>query len=204
MNIFFVFDEYTDYASPEVTRRYADILMDAIRNPFKPRPSGEVVLGVIAQEYDSLYYLANLNLTIDYRFWVLGVKSASNSAQKHFLENFKEYTDAVVQEAEYRQWHYIQNIEDYFDTRRLNAAIYVLHSMLELNYALPDEVFNHPTVVALRRLGCDMMIMDNVRRSSLYWSSCNIFTLHRTFLHITRSRHWKSIPLTFLLPSCMS
>ncbi|SJL11821.1 uncharacterized protein ARMOST_15232 [Armillaria ostoyae] len=144
MNISFVFDEYTDYASPEVARRYADIIMDAIRNPFEPRPSGKVVLGVIAQE-----------------FWVLGVQSASSSAQKHFLESFKEYTDSVVQEAEHRQQHHIQNIEDYFNTRRLNAAIYVLHSMLELSYDLPDEVFNHPAVVALRRLGCDMMIMDN-------------------------------------------
>ncbi len=204
MNIFFVFDEYTDYASPEVTRRYADIIMDAIRNPFEPRPSGEVVLGVIAQEYDSLYYHANLNLTIDHRFWVLAVKSASNSAQKHFLESFKEYTDSVVQEAENRHRHYIQNIEDYFDTRRLNAAVYVLHSMLELCYDLPDEVFDHSTVVSLRRLSCDLIIMDNVRRSGLYWSSCNMFTLHRTFLHTTRNRHLKSIPLTFLLPSCTS
>ncbi len=50
MNLFFVFDEYTDNASPNVVRKYADIVMDAIRNPTKPRPDGEVVLGVVAQE----------------------------------------------------------------------------------------------------------------------------------------------------------
>ncbi|SJL11787.1 uncharacterized protein ARMOST_15196 [Armillaria ostoyae] len=71
-------------SSIDFMRRYADIIMDAIRNPFEPHPNGEVVLGVIAQE-----------------FWVLGVQSASSSTQKHFLESFKEYTDSIVQEAEH-------------------------------------------------------------------------------------------------------
>ncbi len=51
MNLFFAFDEYTDNAPPEVVRQYADVVMDAIRNPIKPRHSDEVVLGIIAQEY---------------------------------------------------------------------------------------------------------------------------------------------------------
>ncbi len=50
MNLVFVIDEYTDNATPEVVRQYFDVVIDALRNPAKPRPSDEVVLGVITQE----------------------------------------------------------------------------------------------------------------------------------------------------------
>ncbi|SJL16467.1 uncharacterized protein ARMOST_19993 [Armillaria ostoyae] len=144
MNQFFVFDEYTDNAPPEIVRQYADIVMDAIRDPTKPRPSDEVVLGLVAQE-----------------FWALGVKAASNTSQKRFIETFGHYTDAVVQQAKDRHHRYIRNINDYFDVRRLTIGVDPSYAMLELGYDLPDEVFYHPTVVALRRMSCDLIIMDN-------------------------------------------
>ncbi|KAK0220880.1 terpenoid synthase [Armillaria nabsnona] len=144
MNLFFVFDEYTDNAPPEIVRQYADVIMDAIRDPTKPRPSDEVVLGLVAQE-----------------FWALGVKSASNTSQKHFVEAFGHYTDAVVEQAKDRHHRYIRNVDDYFDVRRLTIGVDPSYAMLELGYDLPDEVFYHPTVVALRRMSCDLIIMDN-------------------------------------------
>ncbi|KAK0437390.1 terpenoid synthase [Armillaria borealis] len=144
MNLFFVFDEYTDRVPPEVVRQYADIVMDSIRNPSKLRPTDEVVLGVIAQE-----------------FWALGATTASSTSQRYFVESFAHYTDSVVQQAEDRHRHHIRNVGDYFDIRRLTVGVYPLYGMLGLSYDLPDEVFNHPTVVALGHLGCDMIIMDN-------------------------------------------
>ncbi|KAK0215212.1 terpenoid synthase [Armillaria nabsnona] len=98
MNLFFVFGEYTDNAPPEIVRQYADIVMDAIRDPTKPRPSDEVVLGLVAQE-----------------FWGRGVKSASKTSQKRFVEAFGHYTAAVVEQAKDRHHRYIRNIDDYFD-----------------------------------------------------------------------------------------
>ncbi|KAK0215217.1 terpenoid synthase, partial [Armillaria nabsnona] len=144
MNLFAIFDAYTDNAPPDIVRQYIDIVMDTIKNPSKPRASDEVVLGIVAQE-----------------FWTLGVKSASNTSRKHFVESFRHYADSMVQQAEDRHHHHIRNVEEYFDIRRLTVAVDVLYSLLELSYDLPDEVFTHPTVVALRRLGCDMIIMDN-------------------------------------------
>ncbi|KAK0421583.1 terpenoid synthase [Armillaria borealis] len=144
INLLFTFDEYTDNAPPETVRQYADVVMDAVRNPTKPRPSDEVVLGIIAQE-----------------FWTLGVQSASSTSQKHFVESLGHYVDSVVQEAEDRHHRRIRNVEDYFDNRRWNIGTDMLHAMLELSYDMPDEVFNHPTVVALRSVGHDLMILDN-------------------------------------------
>ncbi len=162
MHLLFAFDDYTDNAPPEVVRRYADVVMDAVRNPIKSRPSDEVVLGVIAQEYGYSCLCIRLILINDYRFWALGVKSASSTSQKHFMESLSHYVDALVQEAEDRHHRRIRNVEDYFDIRRWNIGIYMVHAMVELNYDMPDEVFNHPTVVALRGMGRDLMILDNV------------------------------------------
>jgi Delta6-protoilludene synthase len=50
MNVFFVIDEYTDLANGIETRYLADIVMDALWNPHKERPSGEWIGGQIVQE----------------------------------------------------------------------------------------------------------------------------------------------------------
>lgn len=50
MNLFFVVDEYTDVESAAVTRQMVDIVIDALNNPHKPRPEGEILLGQVAKE----------------------------------------------------------------------------------------------------------------------------------------------------------
>lgn len=50
MNLFFVIDEYTDVANESEAREMARIIMDAIHNPWRPRPGGEWVGGEIARQ----------------------------------------------------------------------------------------------------------------------------------------------------------
>lgn len=50
MNLFFVFDEYSDVATENGARQQADIIMDALRNPHLKRPAGEWVGGEITQQ----------------------------------------------------------------------------------------------------------------------------------------------------------
>ena len=50
MNLFFVFDEYTDALDEAGTRALADISMDAALSPSKPRPEGESVIGEISKQ----------------------------------------------------------------------------------------------------------------------------------------------------------
>lgn len=57
MNLFFVIDEYSDIAPVEEVRQQKDIVMDALRNPHKPRPEGEWVGGEVARQYVSLSVL---------------------------------------------------------------------------------------------------------------------------------------------------
>ena len=50
MNLFFVVDEYTDVEPEPVVREMMNIVIDALNNPHKPRPEGEILLGEVAKQ----------------------------------------------------------------------------------------------------------------------------------------------------------
>lgn len=45
MNWFFLYDEYSDLATPQEAQEMATITLDALYNPEKARPAGECVIG---------------------------------------------------------------------------------------------------------------------------------------------------------------
>jgi uncharacterized protein (DUF2126 family) len=51
MSLFFIFDEWSDVSDEKDTRRQADAIMDALRNPYKPRPQGEWVGGEATRQF---------------------------------------------------------------------------------------------------------------------------------------------------------
>lgn len=50
MNLFFAIDEYSDAGTESGVREIADVVLDALKNPHKPRPEGETPLGAVAKE----------------------------------------------------------------------------------------------------------------------------------------------------------
>jgi hypothetical protein len=62
MNLFFVIDEESDLADEQLARYQADCIMDALHNPYKPRPPGEWVGGRITQEYDRFPSLSSTSV----------------------------------------------------------------------------------------------------------------------------------------------
>ena len=51
MNLLFVIDDYTSVEPAPVVRAMADIVLDALNNPHKSRPEGEILLGVVTQQH---------------------------------------------------------------------------------------------------------------------------------------------------------
>ena len=51
MNLFYVFDEYTDIADTKGAEEIRNVVVDAMRNPHKPRPEGELLIGEMTREY---------------------------------------------------------------------------------------------------------------------------------------------------------
>ena len=50
MNLYFIFDDFSDVARPEEVQAMADIIMDALRNPTKPREAREWVGGELTRQ----------------------------------------------------------------------------------------------------------------------------------------------------------
>ncbi|KAI0293868.1 isoprenoid synthase domain-containing protein [Multifurca ochricompacta] len=80
MNMVFVFDEYTDRATAEEAQVYADIAMDALRNPHVPRPKGEWIGGEVTRHQLR-------------RFLKRACKQAADRNRGH-IRNIEEYIEA--------------------------------------------------------------------------------------------------------------
>ena len=50
MHLVFLFDEYSDRSTPSEVRKQKEVVMDAFRNPYTPRPKGEWICGEVARQ----------------------------------------------------------------------------------------------------------------------------------------------------------
>ncbi|KAG6859876.1 hypothetical protein C0995_002602 [Termitomyces sp. Mi166 len=144
MKLFFVFDLYTDTATLHEAQQLAATVMDALRNPDKPRPSGECIIGEIARQFSKL-----------------SMRCASAGARRRFIAKFDMYTAAVVQEARDRAENHIRNVHDYFLLRRHTIGAMPSFTFLHLELELPDRVFEDPVIQKLEKASTDMIILCN-------------------------------------------
>ncbi|KAG5350946.1 hypothetical protein C0989_008523 [Termitomyces sp. Mn162] len=144
MNLFFAFDAYTDIAVPHEAQQLASIVMDGLRNPDKPRPSGESVIGEIARQFSKI-----------------SMKCASEIARRRFIAKFDMYTAAVVQETIDRAENHIRSIDDYFLVRRHTIGAMPSFVLLHFELELPEEVFEDPVIQRLENASADMISLCN-------------------------------------------
>ncbi|EJD04763.1 terpenoid synthase [Fomitiporia mediterranea MF3/22] len=142
--LLFAIDEYTDVDSEAAVRDMADIVIDALRNPEKSRPEGEIPLGEVTRQ-----------------FWERAIKTASPSSQRHMIEGFTYYIEEVVQQAAHRDNCTQLTIASYLENRRGNVGSVPAYVAMELDLNLPDEVFYHPTIANLSVNVSDLLIFDN-------------------------------------------
>ncbi|KAI0052749.1 terpenoid synthase [Auriscalpium vulgare] len=144
MNMFFVYDEYSDVAPADEVQVMANIIMDALRNPHKPRPEGEWVGGEVTRQ-----------------FWEMAIKTASAQSQKRFIETFGTYTQSVVQQAADRDHHYIRTVQEYLEVRRDTIGAKPSFAILEVGMDIPDEAIEHPIIQEMSILSIDMILLGN-------------------------------------------
>ncbi|KIJ24352.1 hypothetical protein M422DRAFT_62343 [Sphaerobolus stellatus SS14] len=145
--LFFILDEYTDFESASVVRQMVDVVIDALNNPQKPRPEGELVLGEIARQ-----------------FWERGMRTAIPMAQKHMIESFVAYLESVVQQAADRDVNTIRTMDCYLSDRCDNIGARPCFVIMELDFNLVDDVFYHPVIVELSGYCADLIALDNMDR----------------------------------------
>ncbi|KAK4442054.1 terpenoid synthase [Podospora aff. communis PSN243] len=174
MILFYAFDEYTDVENGAGARKIADIMINALHHPEKPRPAGEIPLGELARQ-----------------FWSRALPVASPMSQRHFLQTMEEYANGCVQQAEDRAANRIRAIDDYWAVRRLTSGCFPTFTMIELGLDFPAEVYMHPLLVRLREI-----IMQSVSAINDVLSY-NVERLRGHELHnlITAVMHEKSLTL---------
>jgi len=144
MNTFFVFDDISDCQTACEVRKVADIIMDAIRNPDKPRPDGEPLLGEIHRS-----------------FWALASAKASITATRRFVKHYELYAAAVCEQAEDRDNSFVRDIDAYMALRRDTIGAKPSFDLLLLAMEIPDEKLDDPKIVELELLAIDMIILGN-------------------------------------------
>jgi Delta6-protoilludene synthase len=176
MALFFIYDEFTDKVDGDGARLYADMVMDAIRNPHKERPQGEAKLGEIARQY--VHVLVNVAPLSDDpgfdRFWLRALKISGPAAQTRFISSFSEYVYAVIDEASDRAEGNIRGIDDYLKLTRLTAGGYPAFVAVEASLNIPNEVMAHPALESLRSLAAESLVLTNVGISS----DCHKYTVY--------------------------
>ncbi|KAH7926244.1 terpenoid synthase [Leucogyrophana mollusca] len=144
MRLLFFIDEYTDVSDAAAAREVADIAVDALKNPHKARPEGEIVIGELVR-----------------KFWAETIESASAASQRHFIKQFADYIYMVITEAADRDAGICRTIEDYLAVRRGTVATRPSFMPLELPLEIPDEVYFHPVVTKLIDYISELIIIDN-------------------------------------------
>ncbi|KAJ6555571.1 terpenoid synthase [Mycena vulgaris] len=144
MNLFFVIDEHTDVAETDTARVQANIVMDALRNPYTTRPTNEWIGGEVTRQ-----------------FWVNAMKTATSTSQRRFIDTFQSYMDSVVQQADDRNSSRIRDVNSYFEVRRDTIGAKPSFAICEIHMNLPHAVITHPVVVKLTNLCIDALIIGN-------------------------------------------
>ncbi|KAI0296936.1 isoprenoid synthase domain-containing protein [Multifurca ochricompacta] len=140
MNMIIMFDEYTDMATADAAQVFADIAMDALRNPHVPRPKDEWIGGEVTRQY-----------------WELAIKTASPGSQKRFIASFDAFSKEIVKQAADRSRKHIRSIQEYIKARRVTIGGKPAFALIELGMNLSDEAINHPTIEELSMLAIDMI-----------------------------------------------
>ncbi|KAI9438411.1 terpenoid synthase [Russula earlei] len=144
MALFYVFDEFTDNVDGKGTREYAEIVVNALRNPHHDRPLGEAKLGEVTRQ-----------------FWLRAMQKSCASAQERFIASFAEYAYAVIDEASDRAKGSVRTIKEYLRLTRLTAGPYPCFFPIEMDLDIPDEVMTHPSMQMMRSLAAESLVLGN-------------------------------------------
>ncbi|KAL7796671.1 isoprenoid synthase domain-containing protein [Trichoderma ceciliae] len=144
MHLFFMFDEYSDKASPDEVLYQAQIMLDALKSPETPRPKGEWVGGEIMRQF--LLHLPS---------------TATETFRARFGATWIQYVDSVVKQAQYRSESRILDLEDFLAVRRHTSGAPSTIAFYEMNSDIPDDIREHPIVRELEILAVDLIVIAN-------------------------------------------
>ncbi|KAL7791176.1 isoprenoid synthase domain-containing protein [Trichoderma afarasin] len=144
MHLFFMFDEYSDKASPEEVLYQAQVMIDTLKSPETPRPKGEWIGGEIIRQF--LLHLPS---------------TATETFRARFGATWIQYVHSVVQQAQFRSESRILDLEDFLAVRRHTSGAPSTIAFYEMNSDIPDDIREHPVIRELEVLAVDLIVIAN-------------------------------------------
>lgn len=146
---FYLIDDTCDGAStpePRWTRRYIVELLAVLHGSTRP---GEVFVGA-----------ARVMLV---EFWAALRAHTAATWQHRFTDAVAHYLDGVLAEAENKAAGHRPSVDEYVELRRLASAAEISHLLTEFatHTHLPDAVYHHPALRAVRLAGNDLLSWFN-------------------------------------------
>ncbi|KAH8103083.1 isoprenoid synthase domain-containing protein, partial [Cristinia sonorae] len=144
MNWLFHLDNLSDDMTDRGTVRTAVDIMNTLYHP---------------KSYRASYRVGKM--TGDY--WRRLILTASPGAQQRFQETMDFFFQAVTQQAQDRQNGVVPDLESYISLRRDTSGCKPCWALIEYAYnlTLPDEVMEHPIIVALGEATNDLVTWSN-------------------------------------------
>jgi hypothetical protein len=162
MNGTYVLDEHSDVSGGPEVQKQKDIVMDALHNPYEPRPKGEWICGEIVRQWVLCHLILNIWTYPTDRFWERIIPHATAQTQKRFIKALGDSLEAMKLQAIDRRENRIRDIKDYIDMRRDSDGAKPSFVLVELGLDIPDEVMSHPAVEVMNETANDMIWIVNV------------------------------------------
>ncbi|KIM35056.1 hypothetical protein M413DRAFT_32803 [Hebeloma cylindrosporum] len=144
--ILLAMDEVSDEGGSELNTQIREIVMDAFRNPYNERPGGEHQLGEMTRD-----------------FWIRALDRLPPGAFSipRFIDTFDAYANAIVTKAKDKVERRHRTFEEYLSIRRSTIGLLPCFIISESMLNIPDDVYNHSRMVALRELAMVLIIIAN-------------------------------------------
>jgi hypothetical protein len=98
------------------------------------------------------------------------MRDCAPAVQQRFKSNVQTFFHSVQQEASFRTLGLVPDLETYMEMRRNTSGCKLVFDLIEysLDLELPDDVIEHPVIVALNQAANDLVTWSNV---SAIWST---------------------------------
>ncbi|KAI0675470.1 terpenoid synthase [Trametes maxima] len=144
MNMLFLYDDYTDDMDEAGVAALFEAAMDVLLHPHKPSlPTDSVLIQVIRD------------------LWSRTVRNATATGRRHFIDAWTLYAGSVREETRDRDQCRVRTIEEHLAFRRYTIGVELCYAMFEIEIDLPDVIYQHPLVRALRDAVVDIVLLDN-------------------------------------------
>ena len=89
------------------------------------------------------------------------MKTATPTAQVRFINAFRVYVGAVVQQAIDRSLGYIRDVDSYLELRRKTLGAWPAFAIIEIHMNILPHVMDHPVIQKLTVLCIDLIAIGN-------------------------------------------